>query len=94
MVDLKDQDMSNYEQDLSECQEYAKQINPAVNAAAGVALGVVVSVLVAVVLDVDALISVVLGVIGGAASGGVAGGQNQRTIISNCLLGRGYKVLN
>jgi len=94
MVDTKNQDMSNYGQDLYECQEYAKNINPAQSAAGGAAVGAVLSAVIAGILGGDKSRAAAVGAVTGALSGGAAGGNNQKTVISNCLLGRGYKVLN
>jgi outer membrane lipoprotein SlyB len=95
MIDSKGVDFNRYEADLRDCQQYAEQASGAgtgaVTGAAGAAIvGNIVSAIVGGSRGRTTAASAVVG----AASGAAAGEQNQRAVIKNCLIGRGYKVLN
>lgn len=97
IVDTKDTDLSALERDTAECQAYARQTADAATAgAAGAVAGALLG----------ALFMAAAGGRGfrneGAAVGALSGGlgaagkaeTDQRTLISRCLAGRGYRVLN
>lgn len=96
MVDTKDVDMTRFESDLSDCSAYAARTAGAAEMAA---VGAVVGALIGAVLATTggakrdrgeiARVGAVSGALGAAADGE----RDQRTIIRNCLSGRGYKVL-
>ena len=96
VVDMRNvSDTQQYELDLSECQQYAQQVDPAANAAVGAVVGALLSAAAGAIFD-DPWTGAyaAAGAIGGAAGGGIAGGQNQKDIIRRCMSNRGYEVLN
>ena len=94
IVDTQGMDMSNYEQDLAECQEYAKQVemgkDTAIGAGAGAALGWAISA----IGGGDKSASAGIGAVTGGAAGLGKSASEQKNVISRCLQGRGYKILN
>ena len=100
IVDSKGIDQAKYEVDLTECQAYAKQVNPAgeaaVGAGAGGAFGAVIGGIAGAFIGKagrGAAMGAALGGTSGAASGAAGGAKGQVGIIKQCLTGRGYKVL-
>jgi len=96
VIDTKDVNMSRYEQDLHECQQYAYQIDVANSTAATAAVGAGILGALAAVLGgnrYDVGRWAAAGAITGGANGAASGAQTQVDIIRNCMLGRGYKVL-
>ena len=95
-VPLVDRPGPNFSKDLAECQEYAKgEASAAEMAAAGAVVGAVIMA-VATALLMDQSVdrgSLALGALSGAAGGAGSATVNQESIIKNCMLGRGYKVL-
>lgn len=84
-------DPVQYEKDYAACQEYQKQVQSQVGKSS---LGGAI---------VGGLIGAITGDIGrGASVGAVAGGANgagqtsvdKKRVLHNCLIGRGYRVLN
>ena len=96
VVDMRGVEPSRYQSDLAECQQYARQRDPATQAAAGAAAGAVFGALLAAAagsrFDRGAMARV--GAVSGAAGGASHGAQSQMDIVRNCLSGRGYSVLN
>jgi outer membrane lipoprotein SlyB len=97
IIDNKVVNTEKYEQDLKECQEFAKQ---APSATDGVIAGAVVGTLIGAALGASTGNSYVrnstmnFGGTYGAMSGGASAEGTQRSIIKKCLDGRGYRVLN
>jgi outer membrane lipoprotein SlyB len=93
---------ATYEQDLSDCQEYAESISAgrstATGAAGGAALGAVISGVVGAIFGSDfgtsAAAGAAAGGIGGGAGGAASAARTQQEIINNCMRGRGYSVLH
>src|SRR3569623_190702 len=97
VVDIHDrQEAYADERDLHDCQRYAHHVDPAGSAVVGAFIGAVVGAAFgaavgdrSVALDVARI---------GAIEGGVAGAANgagaEVDIIRNCLLERGYRVLD
>lgn len=97
VVDTKRSDMTHYETDLGECRQIAEKgpgagTGAAVGAAGGYAVGQVFARATgrANVASESGRGGAVLGAAGGAG----AGARNQRQIIKNCMIGRGYAVLD
>jgi len=86
-----------YETDLAECQQLAHQAPGAgAGAAGGAAIGAAIGAGVAVASGHKASAGQAAGgaaVLGGAKGAG-SGTQEQRHMVSSCLKGRGYAVLN
>jgi len=86
-----------YDSDLADCRELAKQgANPGGSAAGGALIGAGVGAAFAAATgNRDAAGRAAGGgaVLGGAKGAGT-GADEQRTIVRNCMKGRGYAVLN
>lgn len=95
VVDTKGQDMTRYEQDLKECQDLAGQVSATGNAAIGAGISAALGAAIGAIAGNSASAAVGAGI--GAVSGGTAGGLNgadkQKSVIQQCLAGRGYRVL-
>ncbi len=100
VVDMKGVDPYRYEQDLAECRRYAEQVSPLqdaglsalIGAAGGAALGAASGAAFGSPAT-GAAAGAALGGVGGAGYGGLSGADRQKSIINNCLHGRGYRVL-
>lgn len=100
IVDMRGVDQFRYQQDLAECRQYAEQVNPVqdagldalLGAAGGAALGAATGAIVGSPAY-GAATGAAVGGIGGAGYGGISGAEKQKSVINNCLRGRGYKVL-
>lgn len=89
-------DMSKYEVDLRECQQFATQTTGAgeramAGAIAGAALGALLAAAAGSRYSRNQHAGV--GAVAGAAAGAGQGENDQRTIIRRCMAGRGYNVL-
>ena len=97
MVDPKTTDMARFETDLTECKQIAEQGPGAgTGAAGGAAVGYALGQVVARTTGNSHVANEAgrgAAVIGGAKGAG-AGEQGKRTVLRNCLAGRGHKVLN
>lgn len=93
LVDTKGKDQATYANDLSECQQFARQ---RADAAHGAVAGAVVAGLLGAFLaprgyrNELAVRAAGIGALGGAAQAG----DTQENIIRACLAGRGHSVLN
>ncbi len=95
VVDLKGRDPAQYEQNLRECQQYALQVASAADqAATGAIAGALLGTAFAAIAGGGRNAAAGIGALSGATSGAVAGERDQRAIISRCLAGRGFNVLN
>lgn len=95
VVDMKGVKAEKYQRDLTECRNYAMQIDPANQAIEGALIGAALgAALTASINDSYALTGAGAGAVSGAAAGVGKGAQDQVTIINNCMKGRHYKVLN
>ena len=105
IVDLKTspgKTQLTYENDLRECQQYAKQVSvgtsTATGAGAGAAFGAIIGGVASAILGGDVGKSMALGASVGAISGGSSGAghgaQSQIDIIRKCMQARGYSVLH
>ena len=93
IVDTKGVDMSAYENDLRECQDYAKQEDPSSKAAVGAVGGAAVGVLISAILGGSRNHGAAVGAASGLGAGLGAGIRAQIAITRNCMMGRGYRVL-
>ena len=94
IVDTKGVNMQQYQQDLSECQEYAKQVDSKVGK--GAVVGTVIGGGIGAVLDGSsgAAKGAGVGAITGTAKGAAGTQREKSKVVKNCMRGRGYKVLN
>lgn len=97
VVDSYGTNMANYEYDLRDCQNYARQVDGTAQAGGGALLGGVLGAAVGAVAGGNSSgiwQSAGVGAITGGAAGGISSASSQKQIIRNCLAGRGYRVLN
>lgn len=96
VVDTKGVDQIAFEQDMAECQKLAEEVNPAKNAIGGALLGAVLGAAIGSIGGNGHITSMVAsqGAVAGAAVGGGAAAGSQVQVVSKCMSGRGYKVLN
>jgi hypothetical protein len=97
IVDLQGADPYLYEQDLADCQSYARQVDPGANAVAGAAVGALIGAAFGVGIGDSgdyARTGAAIGAVDGAIAGGAGSAATQVDIIRNCMAGRGYVVLN
>ena len=95
IIDQKGVNMSNYEDDLADCESYAQQVPVGKKAAKGGASGAVVGGAIGSVSDHRGTgEGAAIGAISGIAKGANEGERSQLRVVKNCLRGRGYRVLN
>lgn len=86
-----------YEQDLRECQSYARQVSPAQSAAAGALFGALLGAAISGAVGGGRYVTehvAAAGAVQGAAYGAAGGADAQVQIIRNCMNDRDYTVLN
>lgn len=96
LVDMKGVDPARYEADLAECQKYAEQVGgPGAGAAAGAVIGGAIGYGVGRAVGAsDPSAAGRGGAVLGGAKGAGQGARSKHEVVSKCLTGRGYKVLN
>lgn len=98
IVDMKGVNEARYENDLAECQSYAKEASGMGGTAAkGAGAGAVVGGLLGLVTGgnrTEIAQAAGAGAVIGGAGGAYKGNESQEAIVKKCLAGRGYKVLN
>lgn len=97
IIDTKGVNQAQYQTDLSECQAISQQTQPASSAAGkdaafGAAVGAVIGAIGG--NSRDAAQSAGLGAVAGGLSGGGTAVAERKTVLRNCLRGRGYRLLN
>jgi outer membrane lipoprotein SlyB len=96
IVDMKGVDPAKYEADLADCQKYADQgVGAGGGAVAGAAIGAGVGYVAGRAVGARDPSAIGRGgaVVGGA-KGAAGGAHNRHSIVSKCMSGRGYRVLN
>lgn len=84
-----------YQTDLYECQSYARELASAgESAAAGAAAGAVFGALLSAAVGGSRSSGAWVGALSGGVSAAGHGERDQRTVVSRCLAGRGWRVLN
>ena len=98
IVDMRGVNEARYENDLTECQNYAKEAGGmGGKAAKGAGAGAVVGGLLGLVTGgnrTEIIQAAGAGTVIGGAGGAYKGNESQEAIVKKCLVGRGYKVLN
>lgn len=96
LVDMKGVDQAQYETDLAECEKYAEQVGgPGAGAAGGAVIGGAIGYGVGRAVGVRDPSAIGRGgAVAGGAKGAGKGARNRHEVVSKCLTGRGYKVLN
>lgn len=96
IVDGKGRDMSNYENDLRECQALARQASPGGEALrSGLIAALVGGAIGGIGWGSSSNIGTgaAIGAVTGGVSGGVSGGDKQKDIINRCMINRGYNII-
>ncbi|MCB1670936.1 MAG: glycine zipper family protein [Gammaproteobacteria bacterium] len=96
IVDMRGVSQAQYSADLADCQSYADEVEAGRQVARGAVGGAVVGGAVGAVVGDSTTAKRTAGA--GAVLGAARGGRNVMTererVIRNCLIGRGYRVLN
>lgn len=98
VIDFETHQYKTYSGDLRECQNLAKQrLSAGQGAGAGAIGGAIIGglLMTAVTGNSDHLgRGMAAGAVGGAMGGAQAGHETQKSIVSKCMTGRGYRVLD
>tara|TARA_R110000823_G_scaffold119998_11_gene244425 strand:- start:11268 stop:11627 length:360 start_codon:yes stop_codon:yes gene_type:complete len=96
IIDEKGVDMSRYQQDLAECQQYAEGVKAGEKGARGAASGALIGGAVGAIFGGadGAARGAGAGAVTGGASGVSEGERDKVSVVKRCLRGRGYSVLN
>ncbi|MEE4361725.1 MAG: hypothetical protein V2I63_09395 [Pseudomonadales bacterium] len=96
IVDTKGVNPSEYQRDLAECEAYADQVQAGEKVAAGAVGGAVIGGALGAISGSSerARRSAVAGAAIGGTGGVADAAQERRQVVRNCLVGRGYRVLN
>lgn len=96
IVDTANVDPYVYQRDLADCRAYADEVSVAGRGATRAAGGAVVGGLLgaAVGNSSTAKRGAGAGAVVGGASGTASGYSERQKVVRNCMIGRGYRVLN
>ncbi|MEJ2415372.1 MAG: glycine zipper family protein [Exilibacterium sp.] len=96
IIDKKGVSMQQYLQDKAECETYAEEVSIAASAGTGAARGAVLGGAIGAIFGNAN--TAARGAGAGAVSGGAGGAskaeREKLRVVKNCLVGRGYRVLN
>ena len=92
IIDTLGVNLTQYNRDLADCQQYANEVEIARKAAVGAASGAAVGGVFGAVLGNNDTAQRGAGI--GAVGGGTRGVRERERVIKRCLIGRGYRVLN
>ena len=93
IVDTKGVDMARYERDKAECEAYATQVSTGQAVGKGAAGGAVVGAAIGAITGNAGQGAGIGAVTGGAESARISD-REKANVVSNCLRGRGYRILN
>jgi hypothetical protein len=102
IVDGKGKDLAKLQQDGVECAGIAQAAAPAARAVAGAIAGAVAGALLGALVfrssglsgNAGATFGSGVGALTGAGEGAASGAQDYRTVLRNCMAGRGHMPLN
>lgn len=96
IIDRKGVDPAQYQRDLAECRAYADEVEVGRNVGRGALAGAVIGGAIgAIVGDHHTAERIAgTGAVTGTARGAAESAAEKRAVVRNCLLGRGYRVLN
>lgn len=96
IVDTQGVDYYAYQHDLSECRAYSDQVSVAGRSVGGAAGGAVVGGLIGAAAGNSSTAQRTAGVgaVAGGAGGAASGYTERQKVVRNCMIGRGYRVLN
>lgn len=96
IVDRKGVDPVQYQRDYNECQAYAAEVDARRNIGSSALSGAVIGGAMGAIVGNHETAERMAGI--GAVTGTARGTgqtmQEKRTVLRNCLIGRGYRVLN
>lgn len=96
IIDHKNIDDAQYQQDLNDCRQVAGQVSTGRDAGEGAVGGGIIGGLLGAIFGNSRTAAVGAGagaVVGGAGKAGDAQ-QEKEKVLKNCMRGRGYRVLN
>lgn len=94
IIDSKGVDMARYQQDLAECEVFAKEVSTGRAVAKGSASGAAVGAAIGAIANGNAGEGAGIGAVTGGARSAQIADQEKAGVVKNCLRGRGYRVLN
>lgn len=96
IVDMRGVNVAQYNNDLAECQAYAEEVRAGRQVVGSAVAGAVVggAIGAAVGNSDTAQRAAGAGGVAGAARGAGSAIREQDRVVRNCLIGRGYRVLN
>ena len=96
ITDTQGVEMQKYNQDLYACRQYAAQVNVGSDALAGLIAGAIFGAAIGAAIGNSdtAERGASIGAVSGVTEGASDALSEQDMVIKNCLIGRGYKVLN
>lgn len=96
IIDTQGVNITRYNADLLDCQNYADEVQLGRKAATGAVAGAVVGGVFGAVLGNSrtAQRGAGVGAVGGGARGVGEGLRERGRVVKRCLIGRGYRVLN
>lgn len=94
IIDTRDVDMTQYRQDLQECEAYAEQVSTTRAVGKGAAGGAVVGAAIGAIGGGSGTRGAGVGAVAGGAQSARTADHEKTRVVHNCLRGRGYKVLN
>lgn len=93
IIDTKGVDLAQYERDKAECEAYATQVSTGQAVGRGAAGGAAVGAAIGAITGSAGRGAGIGAVTGGAESARISD-RERANVVSNCLRGRGYRVLN
>lgn len=97
IVDMRGVDPARWTADLAECRDYARQVDTAGNAATGAVAGALLGAALMAAAGGNRRWTernASVGAVRGTAAGLASGVQKERLVMNNCVIGRGYRVLD
>ena len=94
IVDTKGVNMSDYHDDLAECEAYGDQVRIERGVAKGAAAGGAVGAATGAILDESVAEYGGVGALAGATRSAIRGDREKSEVVKRCMRGRGYRVLN
>ena len=96
IVDTKGVNMTQYESDLEECSTFSEDISTGKSIVKGAVAGAAVGAVIEAITDNarSRRDGIEVGAVTGGTKSGISAVQEKEQIVSSCLRGRGYKVLN
>ena len=94
IIDTKGVNMTQYQQDLAECEAYSAQVRSGEGIAKGTAGGAAVGGAIGAIAGGSAAKGAGIGAVSGGAESARIADREKADVVKNCLRGRGYRVLN